>query len=146
MGEFAKRWENGKTLSSKASNFGLEKVGGIKKMKTNRVNEALSKYTYRAEWSEEDDVFIARTLEVPSVLAHADTPEGAIKELKVALSLALDSMLEDGEHIPEPISLHKFKGRFLVRATPELHKEITIQAAESGVSVNQFVLTKLAGR
>ncbi len=115
-------------------------------MKKNRVNEALSKYTYRAEWSEEDDVFIARTLEVPSVLAHADTPEGAIKELKVALSLALDSMIEDGEQIPEPISLHKFKGRFLVRATPELHKEITIQAAESGVSVNQFVLTKLAGR
>lgn len=114
--------------------------------KTNLVTEALNKYTYRAEWSEEDDVFIARTLEVPSVLAHAETPEGAIKELKVALSLALDSMIEDGEPIPEPISLHKFKGRFLVRATPELHKEITIQAAESGVSVNQFVLTKLAGR
>jgi predicted RNase H-like HicB family nuclease len=114
--------------------------------KLNQVSEALNKYTYRAEWSEDDESFIARALELPSILAHADTPEGAIKELKVALSLALDSMVVDGEPIPEPISLHKFKGKFLVRTTPELHKEITIQAAESGVSVNQFILTKLAGR
>ncbi len=114
--------------------------------KTKQVNEALSKYTYRAEWSEDDGVFISRALEVPSILAHADSPEGAIKELQIALSVALEAMTEAGEHIPDPISLHKFKGKFLVRTTPELHKEITIQAAESGVSVNQFVLTKLASR
>ena len=147
MGQFAKRWQNGKAVSSKTSNFGFEKVGGIKEMKKlNQVSEALKKYTYRAEWSEDDEAFIARALELPSLLAHADTPEGAIKELKVALNVALDSMIEEGQDLPEPISLHKFKGKFLVRTTPEMHKEITIQAAESGVSVNQFVLTKLAGR
>ena len=114
--------------------------------KTKQVSEFLNKYSYRAEWSEEDGVFIAKAIEVPSILAHSSTPEGAIKEVKVPLSIALESMLEDGQELPEPISLHKFKGKFLVRATPELHKEITIQAAESGVSLNQFVLTKLAGR
>ena len=109
-------------------------------------HDIISKYTFRAEWSEDDGVFIARALEIPSILAHASTPEGAIKELKVALTIALTSLMEDGKDLPEPLSLHKFKGKFLVRATPELHKEITIEAAESGVSVNQFILTKLAGR
>ena len=114
--------------------------------KLNKVSESLNKYTYRAEWSEEDGVFVARALEVPSILAHADTASEAIKELQIPLKLALEAMDEEGEKIPEPISLNKFKGKFLVRTTPELHKEITIQAAESGVSVNQFVLTKLAAR
>ncbi len=114
--------------------------------KASRAKELISKYTYRAEWSEDDGVFIARALELPSILAHADTPEDAIKEVKVALVLAIEALIEDGEKVPEPIALHKFKGRFLVRATPELHKEISIQAAEAGVSVNQLILTKLAGR
>jgi predicted RNase H-like HicB family nuclease len=117
-----------------------------KSNKPNKAKELISKYTYRAEWSEDDGVFIARALEMPSVLAHADTPEDAIKEVKVALVIALDAMIEEGDKVPEPIALHKFKGRFLVRATPELHKEISIQAAEAGVSVNQLVLTKLASR
>jgi predicted RNase H-like HicB family nuclease len=114
--------------------------------KAKLINEYLNKYSYRAEWSEEDGVFIAKAIEVPSILAHAETPEDAIKEVKVPLAIALEALCEDGESLPEPISLHKFKGRFLVRTTPELHKEITIQAAESGVSVNQYVLTKLATR
>jgi predicted HicB family RNase H-like nuclease len=114
--------------------------------KTSQVSDNLNKYSYRAEWSEEDGVFIAKAIEVPYILAHALTPEGAITEVKEPLSIALQSMLDEGLDLPEPISLHKFKGKFLVRATPELHKEITIQAAESGVSVNQFVLTKLAAR
>ncbi|MFZ4402950.1 MAG: type II toxin-antitoxin system HicB family antitoxin [Pseudobdellovibrionaceae bacterium] len=111
-----------------------------------QINEFLKKYSYRAEWSEEDDVYIARALEIPSILAHAKTPEDAIKEVKTPLAMALEVMLEENQVLPEPIALHKFKGRLLVRTTPELHKEITIQAAESGVSVNQFILTKLATR
>lgn len=113
---------------------------------SSKASEYINKYTYRAEWSEEDGVFIAKALEIPSILAHADSPENAIKELKVALKLALDLMIEEGLSLPKPMSLHNFKGKFLIRTTPELHKEITLQAAESGVSVNQFILLKLAGR
>jgi len=115
------------------------------KKANDKLQKVLNKYTFRSEWSEEDGVFIARAIEVPSVLAHAETPEDAIKELRIALRVALQEMAKEGLEIPEPISLHKFKGRFLIRATPELHKEMTIQAAESGVSLNQFILTKLAG-
>jgi predicted RNase H-like HicB family nuclease len=107
------------------------------------INDFISKYTYRVEWSEADQVYIAKALEIPSILAHANTQENAIREVKIPLLLALESMIEEGHAIPEPISLHSFKGNFLVRTSPEKHKELTLRAAESGVSVNQYVLSKL---
>ena len=108
-----------------------------------KINEFLNKYSYRAEWSEEDGVYIAKALEVPSVLAHAMTPEDAIKEVKVPLALALEGMLEENQPLPEPIAIHSFGGKFMVRTSPEKHRELTLRAAESGVSVNQYVLSKL---
>lgn len=52
-------------------------------------------------------------------------------------------MEEDGQKLPEPIAIHKYKGSLSVRTTPELHKELAISAAESGVSINQYILSKL---
>ena len=108
-----------------------------------KINEFVNKYSYRAEWSENDGVYIARALEVPSILAHAPTAEDAIKEVKIPLTLALESMLEEGSKLPEPIALHDFKGNISLRTSPEKHREFTIKAAESGISINQYILSKL---
>lgn len=37
----------------------------------------------------------------------------------------------------------EFKGSFNVRISPELHKEISLQAAEEGITLNQYVLKAL---
>jgi len=108
-----------------------------------KIKEAIKRFSYRVEWSDEDEVFIARALEMPSILAHADTAEDALKEIKMPLQMAMEAMLEEGEELPVPLSLHKFKGKFLIRTTPEMHRELTIQALESDVSLNQYILTKL---
>jgi len=34
----------------------------------------------------------------------------------------------------------------MVRTSPELHERLTVEAAEQGVSMNQWVAYKLAGR
>jgi len=47
-----------------------------------KIYELTEKYTYRVEWSEEDKTHIARCLEFPSLMAHGDTIEGALKEIK----------------------------------------------------------------
>ncbi len=109
-----------------------------------QISDCLKKYSYRVEWSEEDGVYIAKALEVPSILAHADTQEDAIREVKIPLAMALEAMVEEGEKLPEPLSLVKFRGKLVVRTTPEKHRELTIQAAEAGVSVNQYILTKIS--
>jgi predicted HicB family RNase H-like nuclease len=108
-----------------------------------QISEILNRFSYRAEWSEEDGVFIAFALELPSVKAHSTTPEGAVKEVKTPIKMALEMMLENGEKLPEPLSTQSYKGNLSVRTTPEKHKEIAIRAAEAHVSINQYILSKI---
>jgi len=117
----------------------------MKKQNENKkqIAEILNKFSYRVEWSEEDGVFVAFALELPSVKAHADTPEGAIKEVKEPISLALEMMIDNGDKLPEPLSTQSYKGNLSVRTTPEKHKEIAIRAAEAHVSINQYILSKI---
>lgn len=53
-------------------------------------------------------------------------------------------MVETGEHPPEPLSAHKFSGKFQVRIPPQVHRMLAIQAAEAGVSLNRYVSAKLS--
>ena len=108
-----------------------------------QVAEALNRFAYRADWSEEDGVFIASALEVPSVKAHADTPEDAIREVKIPIAMTLESMLEGGEKLPEPLSTQDYGGKLSLRTTPAKHREIAIRAAEAHVSINQYILSKI---
>lgn len=101
------------------------------------------KYTYRVEWSEEDGSHIARCLEFPSLAAHGETVEKAVKEIEVAVSEAIKWMEEEHEPIPEPLGLKKFKGNITLRVPPEVHRHLAIRSAEEGVSINQFVLARL---
>lgn len=104
----------------------------------------VDKYTYRVEWSEEDKTHIARCLEFPSLTADSSTPEKAITELRKVVETSVDWMKEEGEEIPEPIGLQKFKGNLTLRVPPEVHKNLAIKSAEEGVSINQYILSKLA--
>ncbi len=60
---------------------------------------------------------------------------------------AVDEYLADREgDIPPPLTERKFSGKFLVRTSPTLHSQLTVEAAEQNVSMNQWVVQKLAGR
>jgi predicted HicB family RNase H-like nuclease len=56
---------------------------------------------------------------------------------------AVVDMEANGEPVPEPLSLQRFSGKFMVRTTPEVHRQLAVQAMESGVSLNRFVNNKL---
>ena len=101
------------------------------------------KYTYRVEWSEEDGSHIARCLEFPSLAAHGETLEKALKEIEVAVSETIKWMEEEHEQVPEPLGLKRFKGNITLRVPPEVHRHLAIRSAEEGVSINQFVLARL---
>ena len=45
---------------------------------------------------------------------------------------------------PEPLATRNYSGKFMVRVPPETHRMLSIQAAESGVSLNRYVSSKLA--
>jgi predicted HicB family RNase H-like nuclease len=106
----------------------------------------VKKYTYRIEWSEEDSSHIARCLEFPLLAAHGKTPEKALKEIEFVVAESIKWLEEEGELVPEPLGTRKFKGNLTLRVPPDVHRQLAILSAEQGVSINQFILSRLASR
>ena len=60
------------------------------------------KYEIIIYWSKEDNAFIAEAPELPGCLAHGNTYEEALKNIKDAIILWLDTAKEFGDPIPKP--------------------------------------------
>ncbi len=52
-------------------------------------------------------------------------------------------MAAAGEQVPEPFADRTYSGKFNLRVGENLHRELAIQAAEDGLSLNQYVVRKL---
>ena len=108
-----------------------------------KLKEFVAKYSYNIEYDKEENLYIGRCAELPSLAAHGSTGEDALQEIKTAALGALKWMNQEGEAAPEPFGLHKFSGEFRLRMPPEKHRRIAIEANLQGVSMNQFIVNKL---
>ncbi len=106
------------------------------------VAEYVRLYSYLVEYSPEDEVYVAQCLEL-GIMAHGDTQEEAIKEIKEATRVHLLMLSEDGDQIPEPLSLREFSGKLNLRMTPEKHRQIALKAKAQGVSLNHYINSRL---
>ncbi len=103
-----------------------------------------SKYTYRVTWSEEDKEYVGLCAEFPSLSWLARTPEAALKGIRRLVNKVVADMTRNAEAIPEPIATRRFSGKFMVRVPPDVHRNLAIQAAEAGVSLNRLASAKLS--
>ena len=101
-------------------------------------------YSFRVFWSEQDGEHVATVAEFPRVSWLAPTPDEALAGLTAALRDIVADMQTTGEPIPEPISHRAYSGRLNVRIPPDLHRRLTLAAAEENVSLNRFVSDRLA--
>lgn len=60
------------------------------------------KYEIIIWWSDEDDAFISEVPELPGCTAHGPTCADAAREIQVAMSLWIDTVIEFGMEVPEP--------------------------------------------
>lgn len=107
-------------------------------------NDKPNKYTYRVTWSNDDSEYVGLCTEFPSISWLAATPEAALKGVCKLVDEVVDDMVRNGEAVPEPIATKHFSGKFMVRVPPELHRELAIQAADAGVSLNRIASAKLS--
>ena len=102
------------------------------------------RYTYRVTWSEDDNEYVGLCAEFPSLSWLAQTPEAALKGIRKLVADVVKDMHENGETVPEPIASRHYSGKFMVRVPPEVHRNLAIKAAESGVSLNRLASSKLS--
>ena len=103
-----------------------------------------NRYTYRVTWSEDDNEYVGLCAEFPSLSWLARTPEAALKGIIKVVEGVVKDMQDNGETIPEPIACRRYSGKFMVRVPPEVHRNLSIKAAESGVSLNRLASLKLS--
>src|SRR5262245_40620329 len=103
------------------------------------------KYTYRVMWSEEDQEHVGLCAEFPSLSWLAETHGEALNGIVELVAGVLKDMAKSKEPIPEPLSLRRFKGNIALRVPPEQHRELAMEAAEQGVSLNRLISKKLGG-
>lgn len=100
-------------------------------------------YTYRVIWSEEDQEFVGLCAEFPSLSWLEEDQGAALHGIVRLVADTLEDMEANREPLPEPLSLRKFSGHFVVRTTPEMHRRLAILSAEAGVSLNRYVNSRL---
>lgn len=104
----------------------------------------MNHYTYRAEWSREHDEYVGRCLELPFLTYWAPSMREAIAGVERAVDEHLAE--REGEGAPAPITDRNFSGTFLVRTSPSLHARLAVEAADQRVSMNHWIVQKLADR
>jgi predicted RNase H-like HicB family nuclease len=102
------------------------------------------RYTYRVTWSEDDQEYVGLCAEFPSLSWLDQTPESALMGVREIVEGVIKDMQNTGEEIPQPIAGKRYSGKFMVRVPPEVHRNLAIQASESGVSLNRIVGSKLS--
>jgi len=101
-------------------------------------------YSYTVAWSDEDDAFISRVSEFPSLAAHGKTQEKALKELRGVVRFVLEDLTENREPIPEPLGKRNYSGKLNLRMSKELHRRLALESTTQGISLNALINTKLA--
>ena len=101
-------------------------------------------YTYRVTWSEDDQEYVGLCAEFPSLSWLSTSPEAALRGVRRVVADVVADMKRSREPIPEALASRRFSGKFMVRVPPDVHRELTVEAAEAGVSLNRLATVKLA--
>ena len=77
-------------------------------------------------------------------MTFADNIEEGFRLIEDAKRTWLETCLEDGTSIPEPMRLEDYSGQFKLRIPKSLHKMLAQKSSEEGVSMNQYCVYLLS--
>src|ERR1041385_8965748 len=95
---------------------------------TGSLNYKCEDYLYSVGWSTDDEAFIGRVLEFPSLAAHGESQEEALKEIRSVVEYALQDLADSGEPAPEPLSKRPLSGTLNLRMPKHLHRQLAMEA------------------
>lgn len=99
-------------------------------------------YVARVELDEEAGVFHGRVVNTSDVITfEGDSVEGLRREFAASVDDYLDFCQERGEEPEKP-----FSGRFVLRLDPDLHRDVAIETARVGESINAWITYAIRDR
>lgn len=92
----------------------------------------------------EDDGYFIEYPDLPGCMTQVDTEDGVLPAAREIRDLWLDTAWETGRPIPVPEESPAYSGKFLVRISKSLHRNLAMAAKGEGISLNQYAGQLLA--
>ena len=109
-----------------------------------QVEEIMARPYRKVITGDAEEGFLIQVPDLPGCMTAGDTMEEAVAMLPEAMAGWLESVLLDGEAVPEPTVVPEYSGRLLVRMPRTLHRQLIERAEAEGVSANQLAVALLA--
>ena len=93
---------------------------------------------------ESGSYYFATVQEFDGCMSDGDSYAEACKNIQKAMELWIEAKLEGGFHVPLPIDESQYSGKFNLRIPKSLHAKLAMEAANEGVSLNQYALYRLS--
>lgn len=88
-------------------------------------------------------MFCARVTELKSLYVEESTVKKAYDQALEEIKIFKEHYDKEGLEFPKPLSAQEFSGDLRVRLGSDLHREIAIEAAKEGLSLNKYIISKL---
>ena len=88
--------------------------------------------------------YLATVKEFDGCMSHGDTPTEALENIHEAMEGWIETKLENGFPVPQPVDESQYSGRFVLRIPKTLHARLAMEAEKEGVSLNQYALYRLS--
>ena len=88
--------------------------------------------------------FVSEIEELPGCMTQAETLDEVFQAIEEARELWIKTAYDNGQDIPLPRDMEKYKGKFVVRIPRGLHRELAHAAKREGASLNQYVTSLLS--
>ena len=113
-------------------------------MKAAERKAKAARYLKIVTWSEEDDCFVGRCPGLFHGGCHGDDEAEVYRQLCRIAEEWVEILEGDGKTLPPATAGRTYSGKFVVRASPELHQRAALKAMSRGESLNQFVISAIA--
>jgi predicted RNase H-like HicB family nuclease len=80
-----------------------KKITTTRNKSAKRMRPAADHYLYRVGWSMDDEAYVARVAEFPSLAAHGNSQDAALRSLQQVVKTVLKDMFVSNETTPRPL-------------------------------------------
>ena len=93
---------------------------------------------------ESGSYYLATVKEFDGCMSHGNTYVEAFENIQEAMEGWIETKLENGFLVPDPVDENQYSGKFVLRLPKILHAHLAMEAEKEGVSLNQYVLYRLS--
>ena len=93
---------------------------------------------------ESGSYYFATVREFDGCMSHGDTYAEAFENIQDAMKGWIETKLENGFSVPDPIDDNHYSGKFVLRLPKSLHARLAMEAEQEGISLNQYALYRLS--